>query len=147
VNANLPCPFEDLPPSERRLALCEPNGMTHASHCDSCSTFTMLDVQLRRLAAQVPGPPALARWAYTRARWVARNEASEHAAFCGDLVAKLLALLGGLGALGLFVRALRSGADAGGMGGPELGSLVAVIGGAAISSVLLSAVYRAWSEP
>lgn len=149
MNANLPCPFEDLSPSERRVELGEPKGMTHAAQCVSCSTFSTLDVQLRALAAQVPPPPARARWAHARARWIARHEASEQATFYGDLVAKVLAVLGGLGALALFVRAFRSGADVGatGMGGSGFGSLVVVIGGAAISFVLLSAVYRAWSEP
>ncbi len=147
MNANPPCPFEDLSPSERRAELRSPKGMAHGLRCGSCSTFAMLDVQMRALAAETPPPPARTRWAYARARWVARNEASEQARFYGDLVAKLLALLGGLGALGLFVRALRPGAGATGMGGPELASVFVVTGGAAVSVVLLSAVYRAWSEP
>lgn len=147
MNANPPCPYEVMSPPERRAALRQPSGIDHASQCDFCSTFTMLDDGMRALAAQVPPRPARTRWAYARARWVARNEASEQARFYGDLVAKVLAALGGLGALGLFVRSVRSGGADAGMGGPELASLFALIGGAAASVVLLSAVYRAWSEP
>lgn len=147
MNAETKCRFEDLSPAERRKKLSEPQGVTHVTECLPCSTFLALDMQLRALARLVPPPPARARWAHARARWIARNESSEQATFYGDLVARLLGVLGALGAVGLFARALRAGAEIGSGGGAEIGPLLAVVGGAAISFVLLTAVYRVWSEP
>lgn len=141
MNADTQCPFEDLSPEERRARLGDPSGRSHAEGCADCSTFEDLDARLFAMSRTLPPPPARTRWAYARARWAARNEASEAAAFYGDLVAKLLGGFGAVVALVLIAQALRAGG-----GATEAQLLVLWVGAVVASSLLLVAVYRTWSE-